>query len=330
MKGRHHIVIESEKLKYEFDIRRNITVIQGDSATGKTTLVDLLTTHGRYGQQSGVVLQSDVPCIVFAGDPSLWKAAIDTYKDSIIFFDEDYSFVYTKEFAEKIKGTSNYYVLIARQPFYYIPYSIMEIYGIRTSGKYHYPEKIYHEFYRIYKEENKDVSQNTVILVEDSRSGFQFFSSACGDKECISAGGNSRIAEEIERLPRELKTLVIADGAAFGAYVSKVLAVSKRRDDILLYFPESFEWLILKSGVIDIGGIDDILASPEDYIESREFFSWEQYFTELLVTATEGDKIIRYDKSKLMPYYTNGKNRDDILAVLPEEVKKVFSSSGDK
>ena len=37
MKGKHHIIIESARLKYEFDIRRNITIIQGDSATGKTT-----------------------------------------------------------------------------------------------------------------------------------------------------------------------------------------------------------------------------------------------------------------------------------------------------
>lgn len=45
MKGKHHIVIETARLKYEFDIRRNITVIKGDSATGKTTLVGLLQAY---------------------------------------------------------------------------------------------------------------------------------------------------------------------------------------------------------------------------------------------------------------------------------------------
>lgn len=29
MKGRHHIVVETRRLKYEFDIKRNITIIQG-------------------------------------------------------------------------------------------------------------------------------------------------------------------------------------------------------------------------------------------------------------------------------------------------------------
>ncbi len=35
MKGKHHIIIETGNIKYEFDIKRNITVVQGDSATGK-------------------------------------------------------------------------------------------------------------------------------------------------------------------------------------------------------------------------------------------------------------------------------------------------------
>ena len=73
--------------------------------------------------------------------------------------DEDYPFIYSKEFAEVIRESSNYYVLITRQPLYNLPYSVQEIYGIRTTGKYHYPEKIYHEFYRIYDEPMNNVSE---------------------------------------------------------------------------------------------------------------------------------------------------------------------------
>ena len=70
--------------------------------------------------------------------------------NTIVFIDEDYSFVFTEEFASVIKNTSNYYVLITRQPLYNLPYSVNEIYGIRTTGKYHFPEKIYNELYPIY------------------------------------------------------------------------------------------------------------------------------------------------------------------------------------
>ena len=37
MKGKHKIVVKNNRLHYEFEIKRNITIIKGDSATGKTT-----------------------------------------------------------------------------------------------------------------------------------------------------------------------------------------------------------------------------------------------------------------------------------------------------
>lgn len=42
MKGRHRIVVKNNRIHYEFEIKRNITIIQGDSATGKTTLINML------------------------------------------------------------------------------------------------------------------------------------------------------------------------------------------------------------------------------------------------------------------------------------------------
>ena len=191
MKGKHRIIIEAERLKYEFEIKRNITVIQGDSATGKTTLVDLIQTYGRYGEESGINISSDVPCVAFSGDASLWKAAIGSYENSIVFFDEDYSFIFSKDFAKEIQTTSNYYVIITRQPLYNLPYSTKEIYGIRTTGKYHFPEKVYHEFYPLYEDSKITDNQKIVLLIEDQKSGFQFFSHALPQVNCISSQGNS-------------------------------------------------------------------------------------------------------------------------------------------
>ena len=42
MKGIHKVVVGTKYLKYEFELRRNLTIIRGDSATGKTTLVDAM------------------------------------------------------------------------------------------------------------------------------------------------------------------------------------------------------------------------------------------------------------------------------------------------
>ncbi|MDE5892733.1 MAG: Fis family transcriptional regulator, partial [Acetatifactor sp.] len=38
MKGKYRVIVENKNIKYDFEIKRNITIIKGDSATGKTAL----------------------------------------------------------------------------------------------------------------------------------------------------------------------------------------------------------------------------------------------------------------------------------------------------
>jgi len=196
MKGKHHIILETSHLKYEFDIRRNITVIRGDSATGKTTLITALRDYSRNPQNGPVRLQSDVPVLVI-NDDELWKDVIRRNSDSVIFIDEEHRFVNTVEFADVIKGSTNYFVLITRENLHALPYSINEIYGIRTSGKYNYPEQIYHELYPLYDTNYiKSTCRGRVLIVEDSKSGFEFYRQSCSNEvSCISADGNSNIIQ---------------------------------------------------------------------------------------------------------------------------------------
>jgi predicted ATPase len=153
MIGVHRVIIESIRVKYEFVLRRNITIIQGDSATGKTTLVELLRDYRRTGNRGVIRVQSDKTCAVFDGNEDNWREQIQLIKDSIVFIDEGFLFIRKKEFAEVIRETDNYYVLVTRESLPCIPYSIKEIYGIRTSGKFHYPNQVYHEFFPIYGED---------------------------------------------------------------------------------------------------------------------------------------------------------------------------------
>ena len=39
MKGKHRVVVSTKRLKYDFELRRNLTIIRGDSATGKPLLL---------------------------------------------------------------------------------------------------------------------------------------------------------------------------------------------------------------------------------------------------------------------------------------------------
>lgn len=67
MKGKYSVFVQNNRLRYEFTISRNITIIRGDSATGKTTLLDLLNAYDRDGESSGVLVKCDVPCVVIGG-----------------------------------------------------------------------------------------------------------------------------------------------------------------------------------------------------------------------------------------------------------------------
>ena len=84
------------------------------------------------------------------------------------------------------------------------------------------------------------------------------------------------------------------------------------KKNIHLYLPESFEWIILNSGLFKENMIREILQAPEEYIESRDFFSWERYFTKLLIEQTEGT-YLKYKKSRLNKFYLHEKNKDTIL-----------------
>ena len=80
-----------------------------------------------------------------------------------------------------------------------------------------------------------------------------------------------------------------------------------------LYLPESFEWLLLKSGILKKGEIARILAEPSDYIESREYFSWERFFTALLVEKSQ-DTYLKYSKGELNPAYLRETVKSQILS----------------
>lgn len=319
MKGKHSVTVANNVLRYTFEIQRNITIIKGDSATGKTTLVDMIREYYENGEQSGILLQCDKQCVVLEGRQ--WKLLLDNIHDSIVFIDEGNMFISSNEFADAVKHSDNYYVIVTRESLPSLPYSVDEIYGIRSSGKYGTLQQTYQEFYHIYG--NADYRESfspDVIIVEDSNSGCEFFEYVTEEQNCqvVSAGGKSNIFKKLVGYADE-NVLVIADGAAFGPEMDRVVKRISMKDNQLLYLPESFEWLVLQSGVVKDTEISKVLEEPSEYIDSEKYMSWERYFTALLVDKTQ-DTYLRYEKARLNSAYKNKKIVEKIIGVIPKKI----------
>ena len=311
MKGKYRVVVQNNRLHYEFEIRRNITIIQGDSATGKTTFIDMLRQYFNLGESSGIDVVCDVPCRVLEGRD--WKTILKGLQGNILFIDEENSFINTEEFAATVKGSDNYFVLITRENLYNLPYSVEEIYGLRSSGKYQNTRKVYQQMYQIYSRVQQFPVKPKKLLLEDSNSGYEFFKavSEAAGRECQSAGGKSNLLKALKDTEPE-EICVIADGAAIGPEMNGLYQKIQKNPNIKLYLPESFEWIILNARILEGKEIQEILQNPEVYIDSKEYFSWERYFTKLLIEKTEGT-YLQYKKATLNETYLHEKNKRKIL-----------------
>ena len=319
MVGVISVKIRDSRNSYTFELKRNITVLCGDSGRGKTTLFEMVEDYNRYGKSSATKISCNCDIIALRGRD--WREQIEAITDSIVIIDEDSDFIRSKEFAETVLKSSNYFLLITRTYLHQLPLSVREIYEL-TGNKNK-------KFKRVYLDRD-DMYEATVlrafpfhpdvIVTEDSGTGHQFFA-ALAEKmgaECVSANGKSNIYRMISAI-EEKNVLVIADGAAFGAEIRDIVERQRLYPGRLgIFLPESFEWLILKSGLVSDPGWEKI-AVPELFVDSAQYPSWERYFTALLVETTRDMKYKRYpkNKGKLPAFYTQNKSLGKVKESIP-------------
>ena len=133
MRGSYKVIIQNNRVQFKLTINRNLTIIQGNSATGKTTLLDMVAAHEELGAQSGVTVSCKVPCKTISG--KYWRRDLQEISSSIVFIDEGNTFVRSREFAHEAKRSSNYYVIVARESLRQLPYSVDEIYGLKNTNR---------------------------------------------------------------------------------------------------------------------------------------------------------------------------------------------------
>ena len=275
MKGKISFSIRNRHIAFKFDLERNITIITGDSGTGKTKLVNMVRMYASEGNASGVTLTCERPCTVLEGRD--WETILNNTRQSVVFIEESTRFLPTYEFAKLLQKTDNYYVIVTREPLPQIPYSIDAIKQIVKNARKPKIEKVY-----------KNVSVKDIaafpydeIVVEDSKAGFLFFAAASGKRSvpCRTSNGKSNLLPELKG-SKSRRILVIADAAALGSEIRELMRFKQLSSKVIdFFFPECFEWLVLKSAIFSKNAdVKEILSDPIQYIESELFFSWERYF----------------------------------------------------
>lgn len=164
MRGKYHIEISNRKLHFELDIDRKVTVIKGNSGTGKTTLIKMIQGFQEQGNKSGIRLKNEknISLVVFLATTK-WEHELTELRDHIIFVDEAVDYLYSKAFQEAFAESDNYIVIISRSGrFTHLPYSVQSIYQLRSvKGQDGTLTKMYRIYYSELKRCNKFEPFNT-------------------------------------------------------------------------------------------------------------------------------------------------------------------------
>lgn len=115
-----HITIDSPHVSYEFDVRSKCTILRGDSATGKTTLIRLLDSGAARISSGGLNLVRLPRSNIFGWDN--WVEEIMSIPENILLYTDEGDL---KELSLEMQGVlarlSAAYLLITREMLTGIP-----------------------------------------------------------------------------------------------------------------------------------------------------------------------------------------------------------------
>lgn len=111
------LVVGNSRIAFNLDLKQGINLLKGDSSTGKTLLYNIAMhiDDGSYGFTSNFA--SDV---LILDRLSPWQAIIKKSSNKFIFLDEHVSYIYSREFADLVADSDNYFILSTRRVLKYI------------------------------------------------------------------------------------------------------------------------------------------------------------------------------------------------------------------
>ena len=113
MKGKCNLIIRNNKVTYELELQRNITIIKGISGSGKTTLYRMFEDLVEGGRQVGIHCNCTDKLRILKPNTD-WEYEITSSHNKIFIADEYIDYITTLDFAKIAQNSDNYFILITR------------------------------------------------------------------------------------------------------------------------------------------------------------------------------------------------------------------------
>ena len=147
------LYIKSRYINYEIEFNRKVTIIQGDSGTGKSKIIE--TRNEMWDTGLGEIYTSNnIPVSVVENIPD-WERILDVDEVRLFIVDEDCNFVMSNRFADIVHRSRSYFIIINRDPIKGLNYSYKDIYEMKNSGKFNRTVRKYNDedmYYKILEE----------------------------------------------------------------------------------------------------------------------------------------------------------------------------------
>lgn len=206
------------KVQFNITIKSRVTIIRGDSATGKTVFLECISNPRSSESRTDVTL--------YEYDPAENPVDYLRRRPSVryVFIDEDSANKMDRlELLENILDAGYYLVIATRSPLRNLTYAITDVYYMHTENNITTLRSYYQDYSRFIAASS--------YACEDTKSGYQYWRSRLPVQPM---SGNRNWINYVK------DNCLIVDGAAFGNQIADVIKYTQN-----IYAPLSFECLLL-------------------------------------------------------------------------------------
>lgn len=291
----YYFNITSSKYNCSIPLERRITILRGDSGTGKSTIADIIdagdpTVSIECKSDDG----SSLSWVLVSN--TTWELIVRGATNSLLILD-DLELVASPDFSKAVSETSdrnNYYLIMSREDnkstndadmqlnLHAFSISLNSIYNFNkhSNEKDHFVSQRYH---------SSKIEEPNCVIVEDAKAGKDFFQHLFSCEVIPAEGKGSIIDTFVSAVELGYRSiLVFFDSAAFGCHAEDFMDVIKFvKSDYpevkVGYFVdyESFEYFLLTTRFFkDNYTVIRELSNPVKY--ANKYISWEHYFEDLL------------------------------------------------